>query len=156
MLKTEKYLDIIKHTTLTAVDLILIKDNRVLVGLRKNQPAKNMWFTPGVRTYKYETQNDALKRVAGSELGIKINPQNKKLLGVYDHTYNLNFQNDNFGTHYIVNAYLFKMDSNQEIKIDPQHEEFKWMTLEEIEYNHSVHIYVKKYLGQIKKFLKNE
>ena len=77
MLEPEKYLDIIKHTTLTAVDLILIKDKRILVGLRKNQPAKNMWFAPGVRTFKYESQNDAFKRVAKDELGLELNPLKK-------------------------------------------------------------------------------
>ena len=153
MLNKNKYLDIIKHTTLTAVDLILVKDKKILVGFRKNQPAKNMWFTPGVRTYKGESQDNALKRVGETELGIKIIPEKKILLGVYDHIYKVNFDNDKFGTHYIVNAYLFKMDSKQEIKTDSQHEEFRWMTLEEVECNQYVHKYVKNYLPQIKKYI---
>ena len=44
MLSKSKYLEIIKETTLTAVDLILINDNKILVGWRNNEPAKNTWF----------------------------------------------------------------------------------------------------------------
>jgi len=34
------YYDIIKLTTLTSIDLIFIYNNKVLVGLRNNNPAK--------------------------------------------------------------------------------------------------------------------
>ena len=46
MLKTDKYLDIIKHTTLTAVDLILIKDNGIgLLNLNKKDLLKPYYTT---------------------------------------------------------------------------------------------------------------
>ena len=41
MLSREKYYDIISQTTLTAVDLILYYNGKILLGYRKNQPAKN-------------------------------------------------------------------------------------------------------------------
>ena len=62
MLSKNKYLEVIKETTLTSVDLILINNNKIFLGWRNNQPAKNTWFTPGVRTYKNETQQKALER----------------------------------------------------------------------------------------------
>ena len=51
MLSKSKYLEVIKETTFS-VDLILINDNKIFLGWRNNQPARNSWFTPGVRTQK--------------------------------------------------------------------------------------------------------
>ena len=36
---------------------------------------------------------------------------------MYDHIYNLNFENDEFGTHYVVTAYLIKINSNSAEKV---------------------------------------
>ena len=155
MLSKQKYLEIIKETTLTAVDLILINDNKILVGWRNNNPAKNTWFTPGVRTYKNETQMEAVKRVAKSELNLEINIDNVKLLGVYDHIYKNNFQNNDFGTHYVVTAYLCELTKTEKNKIkkDDQHQLIKWIDLNELEDYNNLHQNVKNYIPQIKKLL---
>ena len=64
MLNTKNYLDVIEKTSLTSVDLIIEYNNKILLGFRNNNPAKNYWFTPGCRTYKMETQKEALVRLA--------------------------------------------------------------------------------------------
>lgn len=155
MLSKNKYLEIIKESTLTSVDLILLNQNKILVGWRNNNPAKNTWFTPGVRTYKNETQMEAIKRVAKSELNIEINTDNVKLLGVYDHIYDNNFSDNSFGTHYVVTAYLYKLNNEYKnnIKIDNQHDKIKWIDLNELEKDENVHQNVKNYLPQINQYL---
>ena len=155
MLSKNKYLEVIKNTTLTSVDLILINNNKILVGLRNNEPAKNTWFTPGCRTYKNETQKKAIERVAKSELNIQINTDNVKLLGVYDHIYDVNFDNKDFGTHYIVTAYICKINDYEknQIKFDNQHESMKWIDISKLNDDINVHQYVKNYIPQIYKLL---
>lgn len=151
MLKAKDYLSVIDKTTLTAVDLILYFDNKILLGYRNNSPAKNFWFTMGCRTGKYETQNQALKRVAKKELGIDIDPKKSKLLGVYDHIYKDNFMNNDFGTHYVVASYLIKLDDPTAVIADDQHSKISWMTLDEIRMNKEVHDNVKLYIPEIEK-----
>ena len=46
-LNKDKYLDIIKHTNLTSIDLVFIYNDKILLGFRNNSPAKNSWFVPG-------------------------------------------------------------------------------------------------------------
>jgi colanic acid biosynthesis protein WcaH len=155
MLSKNKYLEVIKETTLTSVDLILINNNKIFLGWRNNQPAKNTWFTPGVRTYKNETQQKALERLAVTELNIKIDTNKCKLMGVYDHIYHNNFRNEDFGTHYVVTAYIYKLndsDKNQ-IKTDSQHDKTKWIELSKLLDDDKVHQYVKNYYPQILKIL---
>ena len=97
-----------------------------------------------------------IKRVGRMELGIDIDPTLVILLGAYDHIYENNFYNDEFGTHYVVNAYLLTLTKNQvkQINSDQQHSEFKWISLDKINYEPKVHQLVKNYLPNIIKNLK--
>ena len=154
MLKHSKYLDVIKSTTLTAVDLLVVKNNKLLLGLRNNEPAKNYLFTPGCRTYKNETLNNAIQRVGQKELGIKIDLDKVKLVGVYDHIYPNNFSNNDFGTHYVVSAYSYQIDNELDIKMDDQHEKIEWISIDDINENNLIHQNVKNYIPNLKKNLK--
>lgn len=156
MLSREKYYDIISQTTLTAVDLILYYNGKILLGYRKNQPAKNHWFTPGNRTGKMETLQQGFERLVQTELGLdnKIVPfQKAKLVGVYDHIYNNNFKDDSFSTHYVVTCFLYKLDKKVIISGDRQHADLKWFNIDEIEKNTEIHQYVKNYIPNVNKLL---
>lgn len=153
-LNKKTYLDTIKVTTLTAVDLIIVYNNSILMGYRKNNPAKNYWFVPGSRTRKNEKIKNGIQRMAKSELGLNINLDKVKLLGVYDHIYNNNFDNDNFGTHYVVNAFIYRLDEKPLLKIDNQHEEMKWFPFHEIENNKHIHQYTREYLKNVLEYIK--
>ena len=39
-LNHKKYLDVIKHTTLTSIDLVIYFKDKILLGFRNNEPAK--------------------------------------------------------------------------------------------------------------------
>ena len=147
------YYDIIKLTTLTSIDLIFIYNNKVLVGLRNNNPAKGTYFVPGCRTGKNELIKDGIIRVAKEEVGLNIDPNNAQLLGVFDHIYNNNFKDDTFGTHYIVSAYLIKLDVDPVLLKDNQHSCLNWLTFQELKNMESVHRYTKNYLPYIIKLL---
>ena len=60
-----EYLNVIKHTQLISVDLLIKNNkNKYLLGLRNNRPAKNTWFVPGGRVFKTEKFNEAVKRIS--------------------------------------------------------------------------------------------
>jgi len=154
MLVPEKYIKAIELTQLVSLDLILIdRDFRVLVGKRKNNPAKGYWFVPGSRLYKNQTWQDQLKRVSLDEVGHELTVTQSTLIGVYDHMYNSNFGNykDENGniisTHYVSIGLQFAFDPknlNEEI-FKGQHSEIRWMKLDELLENPEVHENTKKF-----------
>jgi len=147
------YLEIIEKTTLTSIDLIIVYDNNILLGYRNNNPARDFWFVPGCRTYKNETLMQGVQRVALSELGITIDINKLKLLGVYDHIYNNNFDNNDFGTHYVVTAYMIILDKKPIINIDGQHEKIAWIPINKVKLNDNIHQYTKNYINSILEIL---
>jgi len=143
----DEFVEIVKLAPLVSVDLI-VKDrrNRVLLGLRKNQPAKGSWFVPGGRVMKDERIADALVRIAKDELGIKAVAENAKFLGVFEHLYKKNFAcRKGFGTHYVVLAYEIKTSQTQLCGVDDQHSRYEWFDKQSVLNNKKVHPYTKAY-----------
>jgi colanic acid biosynthesis protein WcaH len=62
---------------LIAIDLLIYYKDKLLLGLRKNEPAKNYYFVPGGRIHKMEQINDAIQRISNLELGIKLDEKNR-------------------------------------------------------------------------------
>lgn len=147
----EEYLHVIKHTQLVSVDLIILdQENNVLLGLRENEPAKNTWFVPGGRIFKNENLKEALERVSQKELGLTLNQDNSKveLFGVYNHTYRNNFDNDDFGTKYIVFAHIIKVNKeNIKLECDEQHSSLRWFTIKDLLEDKQVHQFIKYYFS---------
>jgi colanic acid biosynthesis protein WcaH len=143
----EEYLTVIKNTQLIALDLIIVNEkNEILLGYRNNEPAKNTWFTFGSRVYKTETFEEACERISKNEVGTTIKLGNCKKVGVYKHNYNNNFENNDFGTNYVVFAYEYKCKEKELlIKGDDQHSIYSWFTVPEIMAIEGVHQYVKNY-----------
>jgi colanic acid biosynthesis protein WcaH len=48
MLNSDMFNLIVKNTPLVSIDLCIVCNGRILLGLRNNAPLKGMWFTPGV------------------------------------------------------------------------------------------------------------
>ena len=155
MLSQDQYFDVLRVTPLTSIDLFLFHNNKLWLGKRNNEPAKGTFFTPGCRGYKYESQEKLAKRVAYSELGITIDFNKCKLIGVYDHTYYNNFRDASIGTHYLNCAYIYKAtdDDISYIRLDNQHNEYKWLSIEDAISEPSVHNHVKITLNDISKNL---
>lgn len=157
MLPAEKYIDVIEHTQLVSIDLVIYDDQyRVLVGKRKNEPARGMWFVPGSRLYKGETIPEGVKRVARDEVGIDLTRDECELIGVFDHIYDTNFleRTDVNGklipTHYVAIGFAAEIDS-AEVKRNAvlgQHSEMAWMPMDELLGRDDVHQLTKNYLNE--------
>ena len=140
-LSDEEFAEVIKNTPLVSIDLI-VKNGRgeILLGRRKNDPAKDFWFVPGGRICKDETLSQAFKRITKNELNLYIDINNAKLLGPFTHKYAENkFNKPGFGTHYVALAYEVLIDISPQLLEDSQHVGFKWFSVEELLKERSVH-----------------
>ena len=151
-LSKETFIQIVKYTPLISIDLIIKNQNGdILLGLRKNEPARGNWFVPGGRIRKNEYIADAFSRISDTELGIELKLSSAKFLGVYEHLYSQNFaQVPDISTHYVVLAY--EQFLNSELNDFPlsQHKEFQWWPIDEVLKSDLVHPYTKNYF---RKFL---
>ena len=140
-LNKDEFAQIVRNTPLVSIDLILRDpDQRVLVGLRTNAPAKGKWFVPGGVVRKYERLADAFARIVKTEIGLDASIDDAKFVGVYEHLYNDNvFGEEGFGTHYVVLAHQLKLDHQPPIMSDRQHSGFRWMTPTELVSSPDVH-----------------
>lgn len=150
-LSQEAFLAVVKHAPLVSIDVILRdEDQRVLLGQRQNKPAQGYWFVPGGRIRKNETRENAFRRITGQELGFQLELENARFKGVYEHLYDDNFSGtDGIGTHYVVLAYEYALESTFPLQADNQHAELRWMTVEELLSNGQVHPYTKQYFSNL-------
>ena len=143
----EDYLHVIKHSQIISLDMVITNpDGKILLGKRNNEPAKGTWFVPGGRVYKNETFKDACRRISKGELGEALSYDNE--IGVYHHSYNNNFDNEDHGTHYLVFGVAINLDRHLELNtesMDDQHEELKWWYADELLSDPTVHAFTKSY-----------
>lgn len=128
-LSNEDFIKIIDSTPLVSIDLIVRDlEGNILMGKRINQPAKGNWFVPGGRIKKGEVIDNAITRIGGAELGVKLNRNDGRLIGIFEHFYETNFAGiQGVHTQYVVIAYEYYLD----LKLDElpleQHSEWKWL-----------------------------
>ena len=146
-LSFEDFAEVVRKTALVSVDLV-VRNSRdeILVGMRKNEPAKGYFFVPGGRILKKERISEAFERIAKNELGIEANFEGAGFLGVFEHIYSTNFtEKGDFGTHIIVLAYQLKVKEDSLYLPEEQHSEYKWLSKESMEKEARVHRYTKVY-----------
>ena len=137
-LESKDFRNLVLHSPLISLDLCILKDRKILLGKRKNNPAKDFYFVPGGRIRKNEKIDLALNRILIEELGyqFKLKKIKKEFLGYYEHFYEENFLgNDDFDTHYVVLTFLIKYEDlikvlNIPIESD-QHCNYLWYNLED-------------------------
>ncbi|MFP3565365.1 GDP-mannose mannosyl hydrolase [Paraburkholderia sp. SIMBA_030] len=151
MLTEIDFLDVLRLTPLVAIDLI-VNDTagRVLLGRRRNRPARGTWFVPGGRILKDETLDAAFARIVDAELGIaKLRRSVAHFEGVFEHHYNDNFAAEpDISTHYIVLVYslpLSSLGSSAPVGRLDQHSEYLWLTPAELLAYEDVHENTKAY-----------
>lgn len=147
-LDQETFLGIIRHTPLVSIDLIVTNtQQRVLLGKRRNAPARDYWFVPGGRIFKNETLCDAFARISQAELGHAYNMNQATALGSYEHFYAENFAAaPDISTHYVVLAYqLTSIDLASQTLPTTQHHDYRWFEIGEILDNPAVHDYSRAY-----------
>ena len=146
MLDKEVFADVVRNTPLVSIDLIVRNSSgKYLLGMRNNEPARHYWFVPGGRVNKNEKLDDAFVRITEKELGKSFQRNDASFKGVYQHMYSTNFsQQGDFGTHYVVLAHVLDIGDYTPVS-DDQHDEYRWMSAEDILGDDKVHDYTKDY-----------
>ncbi|SOE68159.1 colanic acid biosynthesis protein WcaH [Burkholderia sp. OK233] len=148
MLTEIDFLDVVRLTPLVAIDLIVSDaEGRVLIGHRRNRPARGTWFVPGGRILKDETLDAAFTRIADAELGIgRLTRSTARFEGVFEHHYQDNFAAEpDVSTHYIVLAYALQFTSTISVGRLDQHSDYLWLAPSELLACADVHENTKAY-----------
>ncbi len=134
---------------LVSIDWVLLNPaGELLLGHRRNAPARCWWFTPGGRVRKNEPLNVCLQRVAFDELGLKAGDlQGAKLMGVWDHFYEDSAFSNKVSTHYVNLPHLLQLPDTFDLNPLPldQHCAWRWQHVKAAAVADDVHPYVRLY-----------
>ena len=142
MLDDQTSKTVIISTPLISIDLLVKKDNKILLGKRINKPAQGYLFSIGGRVYKNETIDNAMIRIAKIELNIELN-STPRFVGVFEHFYDDSVYED-VSTHYVNLAYEIEIEETLSLPSE-QHNEYQWLTIDELLESKQVHKHVKDY-----------
>ena len=147
MIAFDDFKTVVKNTPLISIDFIVKNnDDKILLGKRINEPAKNYLFTLGGRVYKNEKLENAKKRILKDEIGLDLETLNPKFIGVFEHFYDNSFVDENISTHYVNLAYEINVSHIQELP-KVQYNDYIWLNLDELLNLNEVHNYVKDYFN---------
>ena len=147
MIPVKEFKIVVENTPLISIDLLIMYEDKVLLGKRVNKPAKDFYFTTGGIVRKNESFKEAQKRIAKDELGIELN-QEPKFIGVFEHFYDDSIF-ENVSTHYVNHGYILKLKYELLELPKDQHSEYRWLTIEELLESSEVHPYVKDYFRNL-------
>lgn len=143
---------------LVSIDLVLTDEsNRLLLGLRRNAPARDWWFTPGGRIRKNEPLAKARRRIAAEELGLpETTVHRATLMGAWDHFYPDSAFNPEVSTHYVNLALWLPLTPDEVASLSlpqgdlEQHTSWQWMPLTQAALDEGVHAHVRVYAAWVK------
>lgn len=141
---TEEYETIVRHVPVVSVDLLVHHNGGLVLGKRRNAPAKNKWFAPGGTVLKGETRRQAVHRVAEEELNSDVIIDSE--LGIYDHFYSTAEVDGSDSKQYLATAYVVT-PMQDEISPDDQHGELKVFNSP----FSGLHNYVDRYIRDLQK-----
>lgn len=138
---------------LVSVDWVLLNSaGQMLLGQRRNPPARHWWFTPGGRVRKNEPLSRCLQRVAFAELGLQANyVHGAKLMGVWDHFYEDSAFSTDVSTHYVNLPHVLRLPYTLDLNALPldQHSAWRWQDVQTAAVGHDVHPYVRIYANWV-------
>ena len=142
MLDDAIFKTILDSVPLISIDILVKRNNKVLLGKRVNKPAEGYYFSIGGRIRKNETIDNAMTRIVQNELNIELQSK-PKFIGVFEHFYNDSIYED-ASTHYVNLAYEYEVEEIPNLPTE-QHDEYKWITNDELLQSEQVHKYTKDY-----------
>ncbi len=134
---------------LVSVDLVVVNPaGQLLLGQRRNAPARAWWFTPGGRVRKGEPFASCLQRVAVTELGLQASDvKSARLMGVWDHFYGDSAFSAEVSTHYVNLPHVLRLERPLDMAALPtdQHSAWRWQDAAAAAEADDVHPYVRVY-----------
>jgi len=142
MLDDRIFKTVVDSAPLVSIDILLKRNDKVLLGKRINKPAQGYFFSIGGRINKNETIDSAMNRIAQSELNIELKTV-PKFIGVFEHFYDDSIY-ESISTHYVNLAYEYQVGEIIDLPTE-QHSEYKWFAVDELLESNQVHNYTKDY-----------
>jgi len=142
MLDDQIFKVVVDSAPLVSIDILLKRNNKVLLGKRVNKPAQGCFFSIGGRVNKNEAIDSAMNRIAKNELNIELKTT-PKFIGVFEHFYGDSIYED-ISTQYVNLAYEYQVEEVVDLPVE-QHSEYKWFTIGELFESNQVHNYIKDY-----------
>jgi colanic acid biosynthesis protein WcaH len=119
----ELYEQFCRTMPLACVDLVVVdRSGKVLLLLRKNDPAREQWWFPGGRVLHLEARRQAALRKLREECGIPAISAEE--LGTYDVI--LDHPEKDYQLHGVTTLFLVRVDGSAPIALDPQSATHKW------------------------------
>jgi len=141
LIDNDLYSKILYNVPIVTVDIIIYDKSgtNILLFKRKNEPIKDVYYTIGGRIMKNESLNNASQRKLKEEIG--VTNVNLTYCGVIEEIFP-NSMYDKISSHCINFLYKYVLDdyNNVEIKLDCQHSEYKWFSIQDKE----LHPYITK------------
>jgi colanic acid biosynthesis protein WcaH len=147
-LSPAEFTQVVRLTPLVSIDLVVRNAaGEMLVGWRRNRPARDTWFVPGGRIGKDERIAAAFTRLAQDELNAALRIEDARFLGVFEHLYGDNFAGEpGFGTHYVVLAYAVQAAADLALP-EAQHSRYRWISDAALLADPAVHANTRAYAG---------
>jgi len=142
MLAEKIFKTVINSAPLISIDIIIKRNEKVLLGKRINKPAQGFFFSIGGRINKNETIQNAMSRIAKNELNIELETA-PEFIGIFEHFYTDSIFS-NISTHYVNLAYKVEVKEMPKLPTK-QHNEYQWFSVEKLLESKQVHKYVKDY-----------
>ena len=99
MLDDQTFKTVVDSAPLASIDILIKRNNKVMLGKRINKPAQGYFFSTGGRINKNETIDSAMNRIARDELNIELKTI-PKFIGVFEHFYDDSIY-ESISTHYV-------------------------------------------------------
>lgn len=128
---------IVRNVPIVSVDLVVECPDGIVLGKRKNEPAKGEWFVPGGRVRKGASLEETVHRVAKDELNTTV--EIREPLGVFEHLYDESDVGES--KHYVAHGYRVWTDK-RDFGSKDQHKEIAAFT----DTPPDLHPYVEQYL----------
>lgn len=141
------YKILMEFSPICTVDVIFFnpEGTRVLLGKRVNAPYQGLFYTFGGRLRKNEAFEDAAVRIAKKEMGATVAPTNIKFGGIDNEISDSSiFENTNY--HAVALYFGCVTPENTPIKLDAQHSESKWVSIDDTSIHPSIHPRIMKAL----------
>jgi ADP-ribose pyrophosphatase YjhB (NUDIX family) len=142
------YSQILQVMPIPCVDLMVVDDaGKVLLLLRKNEPAADQWFFPGGRVQFGEQRRDAAKRKLEEECGL-VSTQFQEI-GTFDILFN---DAPKPRIHSITTLFKVRVGSGHGVRLDHQSREACWLTAREW-LERELHPFIRESLAEMLKCL---
>lgn len=123
LIDQKQYEEIIKIFPRVCVDILIVDDQeRVLLILRENEPAKGQWWFPGGRIHIGETRMEAARRKLKEECNLEVTKLDEVA------TFDLLFIVEGTTIHDVTILFKMVVSSNCKIQTDKQAKAYGWFT----------------------------